>query len=42
MGRVYLEDDGRGILITRRMVIMGSGLNSRIYTPAECLSSAAM
>jgi len=41
MGRVYVEDDGRGIWMMRRMVILGSQLNSRIYIPAEFLGSAA-
>jgi len=40
MGRVYLEDDGRGIWMMRRMDILGSQLNSRIYIQAERLSSA--
>ena len=40
MGRVYVEDDGRGIWMTRRMDILGSQLNSRIYIPAGWLSSA--
>ena len=38
MGRVYLEDDGRGIWMTRRMDILGSQLNSRICVPKERLS----
>jgi len=41
MGRVYVEDDGRGIWMMRRMVIVGSQLNSRIYIPVEFLTSAA-
>ena len=40
MGRVYVEDDGRGIWMMRRMDILGNQLNSRIYIPAGCLSSA--
>lgn len=41
MGRVYGEDDGRGIWMIRRMAILGNQLNSRIYIPGEFLSSAA-
>ena len=41
MGRVYVDDDGRGIWMMRRIDILGSQLNSRIYIPADCLSLVA-
>ena len=40
MGRVYVEDDGRGIWMIRRIDILGSQLKSRIYIQAGHFSSA--